>query len=115
MVEVVGGQADASELPPEVAVDVEPGGPIEAVQPDAGDVEDVVEPFPAAPAAPAAPVVRPGSEGPAVRRIDQPEPEPVDLVSTAGSAVARRLGPVLAIIAVVWILRKLFSRNRHER
>ena len=33
-------------------------------------------------------------------------------VGAAGSPVARRVGPVLAAIAVVWVLKKLLSRNK---
>jgi hypothetical protein len=51
-------------------------------------------------------------ERPAVRRIDSPEPEPVDLVGAAGSPVAKRVGPVLAIIAVIWLLKKLLGRKK---
>jgi hypothetical protein len=51
-------------------------------------------------------------ERPAVRKIDSPEPEPVDLVGAAGSPVAKRVGPVLAIIAVVWLLKKLLGRKK---
>ena len=109
-VEAVGGQVDETETAaPGAAVDLEPEDPIAAVQPDAGDTEDDVEP----PPAPVVPVTRPGTEVPAVRRIHQPEPEPVDLVGTAGSAVARRVGPVLAIVAALWILRTLLRRRRH--
>jgi carbon monoxide dehydrogenase subunit G len=44
-----------------------------------------------------------------VRRIEAPEAEPVDLLDTAGGAVAKRLLPVLAAVGlallVVWVLR----------
>jgi hypothetical protein len=106
---------DGSPAPPVEAVAVELEDPIEAVQPDAGELEAPAAPDleDAAPSpAPDAPIVSPEVESPAVRKIDHPEPEPVDLISTAGSPVARRLGPVLAIVAVVWILKKLLSRSR---
>jgi hypothetical protein len=86
---------------PTEAVEMELTDPIEAVQPDAGEPEPVAAPE-LADAAPAA----------AVRRIDHPEPEPVDLIGTAGSPVARRVGPVLAAIAILWVLKKLLTRNR---
>ena len=47
-----------------------------------------------------------------VRTIDSPEPEPVDLLETAGTPVARRVAPILAIIAVAWVLKKLLTRNK---
>ncbi|MGH9274395.1 MAG: SRPBCC domain-containing protein [Acidimicrobiales bacterium] len=49
---------------------------------------------------------------PAVRKIDSPEPAPVNLLDAAGSPVAKRVGPVLAVIAIVWLLKKLFGRSK---
>ena len=49
---------------------------------------------------------------PAVRRIDSPEPEPVNLLDAAGSSVGKRVGPILAAVAVLWLLKKLLSRRR---
>ncbi len=49
---------------------------------------------------------------PAVRKIDSPEPEPVNLFDAAGSPVAKRVGPVLAAVAVLWLLKKLISRRK---
>ena len=51
---------------------------------------------------------------PAVRRVEAPEPEPVDLLATAGSPVAKRIAPALAALAVLWLLRVLL-RRRHTR
>jgi len=104
---------------PVEAADVQLEDPIAAVQPDADDVSP----------APDAPVVQPAEpvDGdvamavahtdevpakPAVRKIDSPEPTPVDLIDTAGSPVAKRVGPILLAIAAVWILKKLLTRNR---
>lgn len=46
---------------------------------------------------------------PPVRRIEAPEPEPVDLLGTAGGAVAKRVLPALALLGLagllVWLLR----------
>jgi carbon monoxide dehydrogenase subunit G len=122
---------------PVEAVEVELEDPIEAVLPDPGEpptIELEQDPLPTRPprkaaakkaadaapvedaemkpAPPSAPVVTPPTERPAVRRIDSPEPEPVDLLSTAGSPVARRVGPVLAIIAIAWVVKKLLSRSK---
>ena len=100
----------APAAPPAEAVEVELEDPIEAVQPDAGEPEPPAEPVleDSAPTpAPDAPIVRPE-----LRKIDHPEPEPVDLIGTAGRPVARRVGPVLAIVAIVWILKRLLSRNK---
>ena len=74
-------------------------GPVEAVQPDAGE-----------------PVRRPSPRSrtrAAVRTIDSPEPEPVDLLDdrrhAGGQAGRRRCWP---LIAVVWVLKKLLTRSR---
>jgi uncharacterized protein len=107
---------------PVEAVEVELEDPIAAVQPDADEPELVVDPAPDAPVllpaeraddaamAAAAPVDAP--EKPAIRKIDAPEAKPVDLLDAAGSPVARRVGPVLAGIAVLWLIKKLLTRNK---
>jgi uncharacterized protein len=53
------------------------------------------------------------ADRPSVRRIDSPEPEPVDLLDAAGGSVAKRLLPLLAGIgALVAVLLILRSRRR---
>lgn len=71
-------------------------------------------PAPDAPIVSAEPAAVPtaAAERPAVRKIESPEPEPVDLLGAAGSPVARRVGPVLAVIAILWVLKKLLSRSK---
>ena len=49
-----------------------------------------------------------------VRRIDQPEPEPVDLMATAGGSVARRLAPLLGALVVSLLLWRLVARRRRR-
>ncbi len=47
------------------------------------------------------------SQGP--RRVDHPEPEPIDLVDIAGSSIARRLLPALGglgVVLLVFLLRR---------
>ena len=50
----------------------------------------------------------PATEAAAVdvpRRIDSPSSEPVDLLATAGSSVIKRVGPIVAVLAVaLWLL-----------
>ncbi len=58
------------------------------------------------------PAAVPGAERPAARKVDMPEPRPVDLLEAAGAPLARRAGPVLAAVAVLWVLKKLLSRRR---
>jgi len=53
--------------------------------------------------------------GPAtVRRVEHPEPEPVDLMATAGGSVARRLAPVLGAVVVSLLLWRLLVRRRRR-
>ena len=44
--------------------------------------------------------------------IEGPEAEPVDLLETAGGSVAKRVTPVLAVLAFVWIVRVLLKRRK---
>jgi uncharacterized protein len=46
------------------------------------------------------------------RRIDGPEARPVDLVEAAGGSVAKRVGPAVAVVALLWLLRQLLRRKR---
>lgn len=56
-----------------------------------------------------------GSSGPrpapGIRRIDAPEAKPVDLLSTAGSPVAKRLLPVVGGLVVLLVLWRLLKRR----
>ena len=115
---------------PTEAVEIELEDPIEATQPDAEvpAVPASADPEPEISPAPDAPVVQPAEpvEGevarataptgapdkPAVRKIDAPEAKPVDLLGTAGTPVAKRVGPVLVAIAVLWVLKKLLTRKK---
>jgi hypothetical protein len=53
----------------------------------------------------------PAEPMPTIRRLDHPEPEPVDLVGHAGAPVAKRLVP----IAVGGLLLFLFVRGWRRR
>ena len=90
---------------PTEAVAVALEDPIEATKPDA---DEPAVPTSADPEA----EVSPTPDAPVVRKIDAPEPKPVDLIDTAGTPVAKRVGPVLVAIAVLWILKKLLTRNK---
>jgi carbon monoxide dehydrogenase subunit G len=46
------------------------------------------------------------------RRIEGPAARPVDLVETAGVPIAKRLAPIAAILATLWLLRLLIRRRR---
>jgi len=53
---------------------------------------------------------------PTVRRIDHPEPVPVNLIDTAGGSIAKRVGPILAVLAVLYLLlRRRRRRSRRAR
>lgn len=53
-----------------------------------------------------------GTNGASSRQIDSPEPEPVDLLETAGAPVAKRLLPVGLLAALVFVI--LLLRRRHR-
>jgi len=103
--------------------DVELGDPMDATSPDVSEMANagptVADAEPGPTDAPVAmpeavqlaepPSATPVAAGP--RRIDMPEPTPVDLLSAAGSPVAKRVGPVLAVVAILWVLRKILSRR----
>jgi carbon monoxide dehydrogenase subunit G len=57
---------------------------------------------------------RGSDSAPAIRHIDGPPAEPVDLVGVAGSTVARRLAPLLIVSGIVVIIG-LVSRSRRRR
>jgi carbon monoxide dehydrogenase subunit G len=57
-------------------------------------------------------VAEPELVRPAVRAVDHPEPEAVDLLDTAGAPVVKRIAPVLAVVAAVWLVRVLLRRGR---
>ncbi len=46
-----------------------------------------------------------------VRKVDSPEREPVDLVDAAGASVAKRIGPVVLVLFVLWLLGR--RRSNH--
>ncbi|WP_420640141.1 SRPBCC family protein [Candidatus Poriferisocius sp.] len=65
-----------------------------------------------------------GSEGDAakgdeqksgVRAVDAPEAEAVDLLEVAAPPAAKKFGPIAGVIAVLWIIRKLFKRKKSKK
>jgi uncharacterized protein len=50
-----------------------------------------------------------GAQPPGVRRIDQAEPEPVDLLGTAGAPVAKRILPVVGVLVVLYLIWRWLS------
>lgn len=64
----------------------------------------------AAPAAPAAPAASNGSTSGGVRKLNLPDPEPIDLVDAAGASVAKRVLPVVGIGAILLLLIRLLRK-----
>lgn len=111
---------ESTVLVDEADTDTNADEPAAATAEDADDApaDSAVDATDSAADAPAAAVDAPEPDdaqaltSPAIRRIDSPEPEPVNLLEAAGSPVGKRVGPILAVIAVLWLLKKLFSRRR---
>ena len=74
--------------------------------PAAGDAAASGSVSPIAPATDAA-------SGP--RRIDSPEAEPVDLLDSAGSAVAKRVVPIVLAVVALLTLRSLRKRSKRRK
>ncbi|MDH4170040.1 MAG: SRPBCC family protein [Acidimicrobiia bacterium] len=70
-----------------------------------GDVGAAVEQLPDL----SEPVTAASTEPPVVRLIDSPEPEAVDLLETAGAPILKRLAPVVAVIVLILILRRVLG------
>jgi carbon monoxide dehydrogenase subunit G len=63
-------------------------------------------------AATAEPAASPSGNGAAVRKIDQGEVAPVDLLEMGGSPVLRRLAPVAGLLVTVLLIRWLVRRRK---
>jgi carbon monoxide dehydrogenase subunit G len=56
-----------------------------------------------------------GTSGPAVRVVDSPEAEPVDILDAAGAPVAKRLAPAVIALTFLWLLSIFIRRRRRKR
>ncbi len=56
-----------------------------------------------------------GDQAPGIRRIDSPDPEPVDVLATAGAPVAKRVITVAAVITSLALILGLGRRRRRRR
>ncbi len=86
----------------------------------AADAEDAVEEeadelVAEAVAARAEPAAEPSGNGAAVRRIDSPEAEPVNLLEVSGAPLARRLAPLAGTLVFVLFVRWLLRRRSGRR
>ncbi|CAB4937329.1 unannotated protein [freshwater metagenome] len=68
----------------------------------------------AAPAAAEAPAAAASQEAPTIRKIDQPEPEAINLLEQAGSPVLKRAVPVLGVAIGALIVYGLVRRRRRK-
>jgi hypothetical protein len=69
-----------------------------------------------APSAPAPSASAPAeASAPGVRKIDAPEAQPVDLLDTAGNAVAKRVVPIVIALIALLTLRALRKRRKRKR
>ena len=56
----------------------------------------------------------PSDEAPTIRRVDQPEPEAIDLLEQAGSPVLKRAVPVLGVAIGALVVYALIRRRRRK-
>src|SRR3954451_21534201 len=76
------------------------------------DTGSATGPTPIATAPAAAPAA---AEATGPRRIDSPEPPPVDLLDSAGSAVAKRVAPIVLALVALLTLRALRRRRKRRK
>jgi carbon monoxide dehydrogenase subunit G len=105
-------EADAQPTEP-----TEPTEPIEPIEQDAD--QPAAERSREASAVPAAGAradssAGPGTAAPPRRLAVQPDVEPIDLMASAGPAVAKRLAPVAAVCAVLVLIVVLLRRRRGD-
>ena len=50
-----------------------------------------------------------------VRSVSSPEPEAVDLLDVAAPPAAKKFGPIAGVIAVLWIIRRIFKRRKKKK
>ncbi len=56
-----------------------------------------------------------GTSGPAIRVVDGPEAQPVDLVEAAGAPIAKRVAPAVIGLTFLWLLSIFVRRRRRSR
>ncbi|MBM3675709.1 MAG: carbon monoxide dehydrogenase [Actinobacteria bacterium] len=62
----------------------------------------------------AQPAAEPSGNG-AVRRVEHPEAQPVDLLAMGGTSVLKHLAPVIVVVVALVVLRMLVRRRRRRR
>ncbi|MEY4130913.1 MAG: hypothetical protein RLZZ31_1037 [Actinomycetota bacterium] len=81
---------------------------------DAAAVVKEAEAVVAASAPTSAPSATPESNEPTVRKIDQPEPEAIDLLGSAGSPLLKRAAPILGVAIAAAVVYGLVRRRRRR-
>ena len=104
---VLSGEPAAAEaVTAEPSGAVEPSEPVESSSPSDNGSTPSADEAPGTAAAAASP-----TETRTLRKIESREPEAIDLLSTAGAPLAKRIAPFVAILALLLLLRRL--RRRH--
>jgi carbon monoxide dehydrogenase subunit G len=65
-----------------------------------------------APAPAEAPVAGAAGPEPTVRKVEHAQADPVDLGRTAGAPIVKRVGPVVAAVAILWLVRQFLRRRK---
>ena len=81
---------------------------------DAAAVVKEAEAVVAASAPTPTPAAAPESNGSTVRKIDQPEPEAIDLLGSAGSPLLKRAAPILGVAIAAAVVYGLVRRRRRR-
>ena len=55
-----------------------------------------------------------GEQQSGVRSVSGPEAEAVDLLDVAAPPVAKKFGPIAGLIALLWIVRRIFKRRKKK-
>lgn len=102
---VLGGAPEA--VPPKQA-------PSEPAPPEQTPTEPASEPTRPQAAEPAEPHVSAEEESNGRLQLDQPEPEPIDLLGVAGPSLLKRMLPMLGVVAAVLALGAVIRRSRRR-
>jgi carbon monoxide dehydrogenase subunit G len=86
-----------------------------AAEPSAASEASPTRPPAPAAASTVSSAAQPASPAEGTRRIDSPEPQPVDLLDTAGNAVAKRVVPVVVVLIALLTLRSLRKRRKRKK
>jgi carbon monoxide dehydrogenase subunit G len=60
------------------------------------------------------PAAAPSGNG-AVRKVSQPEAQPVDLLEVSGTSVLKRIAPIIGVLVLIVVVRRVVRRRRRRR